>query len=256
MPNSEIKISCKSIKVDDLSSLKMEGNQVGIKLFKIKISEYISYLSQLKAVLNTTEIERSKRFYHDNDRNRFIVSRALLKFILASEASVEVDKIQLDKKKNKKPYLVSYPHINFNVSHSNNYAVIALSSKEVGVDVEFISKNFDFSEIMPTVFNKLELNSVLGASDKNKAFYRYWTRKEAVVKATGKGVDDSLINIPVSDGFHVLECHVLEIPKNMGVVSFSIDTDYIASVAQEGVGDFPISFYQVKTFIKDLINLT
>src|SRR5690606_2936693 len=103
---------------------------------------------------------------------------------------------------NKKPYLTSHPSIFFNVSHAGDYALIAIAKYPIGIDVEFINKNFDYKEILPNIFNKIEIDEINLNQSNHHTFYKYWTRKEAIVKAIGKGIDNDIIKIPVTDGVH------------------------------------------------------
>nr|WP_275583380.1 4'-phosphopantetheinyl transferase superfamily protein [Bacillus pakistanensis] len=77
----------------------------------------------------------------------------------------------------------------FNLSHSKRIVTCVISSfNEVGIDVESMTKNP--LDVMPIVFVSQEqmLVEAEKSSDKKvEAFYRVWTRKEAVMKAVGKG---------------------------------------------------------------------
>ncbi|SFD52129.1 4'-phosphopantetheinyl transferase [Algibacter lectus] len=230
MIDSRIKICCEFVKLNSSQIYDSKLDEKGVKLFKFKISDYVDVLSELKMLLNTSEIERAQRYYHQKDANRFIVCRGLLKLILAKEVGVDVSRIELSKDANKKPFLAFCPELHFNVSHAENYALIALGLQELGVDVEYLSKDFNFTEILPTVFSVPEINAVLTAENKNKTFYKFWTRKEAIVKATGKGIDDNLLKINVLDGGNFIDS-TFQLKQNTQVVSFTVDHDYIGALA-------------------------
>jgi 4'-phosphopantetheinyl transferase len=61
----------------------------------------------------------------------------------------------------------------------------------VGVDLERLDATFPVREIAATYFHGPEISAVLQARDEAEAterFYRYWTAKEALMKATGLGM--------------------------------------------------------------------
>lgn len=85
----------------------------------------------------------------------------------------------------------SLPH--FNMSHCKKAVACVVADAEVGVDVERLGR---FSEAMARhVLNDEEYAEVMAADDPDVAFTDYWTKKEAIVKLTGRGIDDDLKNI-------------------------------------------------------------
>jgi len=80
--------------------------------------------------------------------------------------------------------------LQFNISHSKGFALFAFTlHNQVGIDIEYIRKDFSYEEIAPQFFSKKE-NIVLSALPKERqreAFFTCWTRKEAFIKAVGEG---------------------------------------------------------------------
>ncbi|MFN2595058.1 MAG: 4'-phosphopantetheinyl transferase superfamily protein [Actinomycetota bacterium] len=96
-----------------------------------------------------------------------------------------------------RPSLVSNEGLDFNLSHSGGAIVIAVGvNVRVGVDVEDMSRSVDRSGLARRFFTEAEAER-LSASD-SRAFFDLWTKKEAVVKAIGKGVSMSLGSFEVS----------------------------------------------------------
>lgn len=90
---------------------------------------------------------------------------------------------------NGKPYLQDDP-VYFNLSHSGNYAVCAVSSREVGVDIQEY-KQADMERLARRFFSEEEQNALKACTngeEQYKLFYRLWTRKEAYGKLTGEGI--------------------------------------------------------------------
>lgn len=90
-----------------------------------------------------------------------------------------------------RPYL---EHVEFNISHSGNYVLCVISNNEfrIGVDVEEV-KPIDFSDFNQQ-FTEAEWRVIKSDIDPLRGFYKMWTRKEAIVKADGKG-----LSIPLKD---------------------------------------------------------
>jgi len=74
----------------------------------------------------------------------------------------------------------------FSISHSGSYVVVAFSNDEIGVDIE-LQKSIPIDELLHH-FHPEEVRFICGQSDKQEAFHRIWTRKEAFLKAKGTGL--------------------------------------------------------------------
>ena len=86
-----------------------------------------------------------------------------------------------------KPYIIGYDNVFFNLSHSGEKAIIAVSDGEVGIDIE---KNKDFNRSLAEfVFDENERAIVESLSDdKSKLYTALWTAKESIMKFYGKGI--------------------------------------------------------------------
>lgn len=92
-------------------------------------------------------------------------------------------------KGNGKPYLQDYP-LYFNLSHSGNYVVCAVSTQEVGVDIQEYKKA-DVKRLARRFFSGEEQSILMACAnekEQNELFYQLWTRKEAYGKLTGEGI--------------------------------------------------------------------
>lgn len=212
----------------------LKENTSGVKLFKIQLSSYHHLVPELIKYLNAAELQRAQKYHFEKDTNQFIICRSLLKFILAQHTSLEIDKINIKIGTNKKPYLSSNQTICFNVSHAKDFAIIVVSTHAVGIDLEELNTNFNFSEILTSVFSNFEIEFILNADDKTYAFYKLWTRKEAIVKATGQGISDDLTHIPATNGHHTVNSKLVDGFKDLKVLSFSLNESYVASIALSG----------------------
>lgn len=97
-----------------------------------------------------------------------------------------------------RPYLAD---LDFNISHSGNYAVCAISTHgQVGIDLEMI-RPIDLRHFK-SQFSSIEWQDIINADDAISKFYLYWTLKEAVIKADGRG-----LSLPL-DSFHIKETQI------------------------------------------------
>lgn len=96
----------------------------GIKLYEIELPKFQESVSGLTEFLSPFEKNRANRYHFSKDKNRFIICRAALKFLLAKQSGLDVNEIVIDTYSNKKPFLPSHPSVFFNVTHADDYVVI------------------------------------------------------------------------------------------------------------------------------------
>lgn len=95
-----------------------------------------------------------------------------------------------------KPYLLD-SNFNFNISHSGNTVVCIFSKQEIGIDIEEINE-IDYS-LFENVFSSQELAEI--NKEGLDKFYEFWTKKESVIKAIGKGMSIPLTEIEIDKGY-------------------------------------------------------
>jgi len=91
-------------------------------------------------------------------------------------------------------------HIQFNLSHSADVALIAVTSANCGADVEKIRPDLAHMEISRTIFQPKTKRMAGDASptgEVKRIFFVFWTIKEAVLKTIGAGLIDSLNEVDV-----------------------------------------------------------
>lgn len=205
-----------------------------ICVWQIKIIHEATQIEDLSALLNYDELARANRYHHDRDRSRFITSRGALRLLLSKYLKKEPGDIEFAVSPDKKPFL-KYPFnsLYYNTSHSESYALIAIAHSEVGIDVEKIDTSFGWEEILHSNFGKDEISWVEKSETPKDSFYLLWTRKEALAKATGKGLQDDLAIFPSLEGVHNLYSN--EFFCSWKVNSFKIDHSSIGSVAYQPI---------------------
>lgn len=152
------------------------------------------------ALLSPEERGRAARFRFDRDRAHFSVCRGTLRRLLGEALSLAPERIEFSYGAHGKPETAG---INFNVSHSGGFALIAISKRRVvGVDIERMDRSFADDRIPERFFSPGEVLALraLPQGDQLEAFFRIWTRKEAYLKACGLGLSLALDSFDVSLG--------------------------------------------------------
>lgn len=124
-------------------------------------------------------------------KGRHIEVRARLRLILADYLGQDPAQLHIAKTPHGKPYLPDYPQLAFNISHTGNQLVIAVAKHcQLGVDMEHCRPRTNLTGLVAKCFADGEARHwhSLPESQKTAVFYQFWTRKEAFVKATGRGI--------------------------------------------------------------------
>ncbi len=156
-----------------------------------------------ESFLNDDERQRAAQFHFLLHRTRYIAGRGALRSLLARYLNQKPEEFSFTLNAHGKPELAS-KLLRFNVSHSQNMALLAFCLvHDIGVDVEFRRADFDDEKITRLArrfFCEAESRELatLSGQAKQAAFFRCWTRKEAVLKATGEGIAGGLATYQVS----------------------------------------------------------
>ncbi|MEG5162036.1 4'-phosphopantetheinyl transferase superfamily protein [Microcoleus sp. AT3-A2] len=177
-----------------------------IHVWRVSLAQTESCLQSLQQTLSADERTKADRFRFPKDRSQFIVSRGALRAILSRYLNISSHILRFEYNPYGKPSLIVAQGGNtlrFNLSHSGNMAVIAITkNRDIGVDIESINPNFPCLEIAEKFFSPLEHSVLLLLPEhlQPRAFFTCWTRKEAYIKAVGKGLSIPLNQFDVSLG--------------------------------------------------------
>ncbi len=167
-----------------------------IHVWEIHLAVPDAALAHYASLLSNDESQRAARFHFERDRRRFTVARGCLRAILGRYCDTPPSALNFSYAKQGKPSLIdSHKNIRFNVSHSGELAMIAISSgHEVGVDVEAINDDVETDKLAQRFFSERERTAIREfPKDKRvQAFYRCWTCKEAFLKGQGFGLSRGL----------------------------------------------------------------
>jgi 4'-phosphopantetheinyl transferase len=180
-----------------------EAGRIEVQVWSVSMTDAHAGVAELRAVLSAEERGRADRYRQPADRQRSVVSRGVLRLLLAERLRCGPESVELESTEHGKPVLRHDGGPWFNVSHSGEWILVAISDAgEVGVDVEQIRAVPNLEAIASHYFAREEWQAIrsLPPADRTRAFFACWTRKEAYLKAVGMGLARSLDGFCVSVG--------------------------------------------------------
>jgi 4'-phosphopantetheinyl transferase len=157
-------------------------------------------------LLEPAERARRARLLRPEDRDRLTVGTALARLVLAAQLGRRPDRLRFDRTcpfcgaDHGKPRLVA-SGLDFSISHSGARVVVAVvRGGLVGVDVERLPADLEVDALAPQVLAEDEVGALgaLPPPARASGLLTYWTRKEAVLKATGDGLRVPMPEVAVS----------------------------------------------------------
>jgi len=183
----------------------------GLHVWRASLDLSVGVRERLDGMLTPGEKEQCGRFVRAGDRTRCAAARASLRVVLAKYVPVDPQSLPIAAEASGKPFLVS-GDIHFNMSHSDDLVLIAVSrGRRVGIDIERIRGLRDMDAILDGFFSDGERASLRSRTgpERARAFFLFWTRREAAAKAIGLGIYEAFarLDLPPRDtdttGFRV-----------------------------------------------------
>lgn len=194
--------------------------------------EPTSLLPQAQCLLSDSEAQRAARLRADGARQTYVLAHAALRLLLAFElAAPDVPRQEFATGPFGKPRLAESPaHPHFSLSWRPGIAAVALGNAPLGVDVELRREDVDTAGISQRFFAAQERAALAAAADPGE-FFRLWTRKEALIKAAGAGIDQ----LPVAGALESRASLVNEwgVPATYCLYSLSAPRDCSLALAVE-----------------------
>ena len=191
-------------------------------------------------LLSSSEHERLRRFRFADHQRRYQIGHGALRRILGGYLDRDPREIAFRQGPRGKPYLDGDGPF-FNLSHSGKLALIGIAATELGLDVEKVRHLESLTQIAQRHFSDTEFGALerLHEADRELAFYRCWTRKEAYIKALGEGLSMALDSFDVSlcEEPKFLACHDgREDPKLWSMLDVSPGPEFVSAVAMRATG--------------------
>ena len=176
----------------------------GMQIWRVPLDHPPVPLGLLSTYLSAEEVARAERFVFPRDKNLFIAGRGMLRVILGRYLGMPPRSLSLQKGPHEKPFVSTdsgKSPLQFNMSHSHGLALYAFALHgQVGIDLEKLQPEFAAEEVAQQFFSPKEQEELLRLPPESRVqgFFNCWTRKEAYVKATGKGLHVPLDSFDVS----------------------------------------------------------
>jgi 4'-phosphopantetheinyl transferase len=198
--------------------LRLEGDLGSVRLWRVALDVDAAEEARHREGLAADELARAEGFSGEAARRRYVAARGALRALLGELLGEPPGSVRIEAGPSGKPRLAGSGRtgIHFNVSHSGDLALICVADREVGVDLESVRPVPDAVAIARRRFAPEEASFVEQAnagasggqrSEVDRRFLLCWTRKEALVKALGAGLDFDLrsFTVPLEPAGGVVE---------------------------------------------------
>ncbi len=208
-----------------------------VDIWLLNTDHFLSNLENLSFYLSLDELEKVSKFKQKIHGDRYLICRSNLRKILSTYLYTKPEKIKISYTKKGKPYISqnkNNPTIHFNLSHTNNQIIYAISKNIVGIDIENIHKQTNYEQLAKRFFCASEYETINQAKQEEKAkiFYSFWTGKEAYLKAIGEGISGGLNTIEFN--YQTLNNQLAivtpSLSQNWQVKSITINNKYLANI--------------------------
>lgn len=220
------------------SALTLRNGKVHV--WRIGLEQQDDLLERFRGTLEPEELDRASRFRFERLQRHFVVSRGFLRNVLARYMEVRPQDLRFVYNDYGKPSLAGQQSLRFNMSHSHEVALVAVArDAALGVDVEYIRADFASEEIAKRFFSRREVETLtsLPREEIVAAFFRCWTRKEAYIKAIGKGLSQQLDRFDVTlapyEPAALLQADA-EDTSSWSLSDIDVGSDYASALAVEG----------------------
>ncbi len=176
-------------------------NDDEIHIWRFNLDPVKSFNEFFINLLSDEEKKQVEKIKLGDVKNRSIISKAIIKNIISNYLGLNIKQIIFSYNEFGKPVIperINSFRLNFNISHSGDLGLIAITRKNlIGIDVEKMNELDQIDDIINLCFTETEkyMLSCLESTEKKEVFYKIWTGKEAFIKAIGKGFSFPLKNI-------------------------------------------------------------
>jgi 4'-phosphopantetheinyl transferase len=227
-----------SSQTDDI--LALPSPAAGIALWLCRLDREASAPEALAGVLSAHELARADRFGTARLRDRWVTGRGTLRSVLGKALGVDPSWLRLRRGPRGRPELDGGASIDFNVSHTGDTALIAVSTGErrgmrIGIDLEREDRKVNADGLARKFLTERERAEIapLAPDDRRRRFLRLWTCKEAMSKATGDALSAPFrrIDVALDGGPRLVAGPAPYTPEAWRLVAAEVPTGLIATLA-------------------------
>ena len=165
-----------------------------LQIWRIDLAEATDSRDIYSRHLSSEEQERANRLRAGQVRQQFLVARTCLRFLLGNALNLDPKAVSITLNAYGKPETppAAGSHLYFNLAHSRETILVALSrDNPVGIDLEYLDRETEVLDVARNFFHPEEFHQIAAIADpelQRRAFFHCWTRKEAIIKADGRGL--------------------------------------------------------------------
>lgn len=231
-------------------SFELSGRDVHVWILRTGASDAVA--AKFEPVLVSDERDRAARFRFDHLRQSFVITRGALRCLLGRYLGLDPASIRFNYGSKGKPALAATAGIEFNMTHSGGLAAFAFTvGCQIGVDLEQIRPLTETQDIANRFFCSEEAAEIMSLppSERERAFFCCWTRKEAYIKAIGDGLsaplDEFRVTLQPNEPAQFIHlAHDTNAAKAWTLHDLCLASDYAAALAyrdrQRSLSVFPI----------------
>jgi 4'-phosphopantetheinyl transferase len=226
MDTSKIIQQCLHHPILTIGSFDLEGGSSSggqdvspgsIDIWSARYSSLDLYYPFLSSLVSLEEIQKAAGFKKPDDTRRYIMRQGMVRVILGHYIHEDPEMIQIVRSKSDKPSLDpkgKFSDVRFSISHTDEMVCLGITRNyEIGLDIVKTNPRTPFSEIEHYLFTPGERSWIEQTIPEQRfmQFFRIWSLKEALLKATGSDVSimreadvSGIITEKVLNGFYPL----------------------------------------------------
>jgi 4'-phosphopantetheinyl transferase len=217
----------------------LDDSHIHVWLFEL--NPVNSKIKMYKNILSESEKQRAEKITEQNTRKKYISSHAIMRKILSIYTNTPAEKLSFGSGIHGKPFLKS-PNENycFNLSHSFEYGLLAIAmNSELGIDIENMNRHVDEIKLSTRFFSENEAKSLkeMDKHQRKTAFFNTWSSKEALLKATGKGISYGLnkfeLSISANSPAHIISTSDAQDDHSWILIDLPNIDNYASALAAE-----------------------
>ena len=225
-----LKVYCQNIE-----NTWYHGKSSDLVVYHGLTDSFVNKLPAFYEYLSDHEKSRAESFRQECDYRCFVSVHALLRIELSKLLGTKAKSIRIGQSEYGKPF-ISDMDLPFSLSRTKNLFafVVGRSNQFLGIDIEQIKPDIDFISISRNYFSIKEQQLILSfnnIADQKRTFFEIWTRKEALLKAIGVGINTELSKVQVLEGGNMLDIEGVQTNSHSFKIATTMKKGALISIA-------------------------